>query len=244
MRAITQAEFFGTPLNIIDHAGKHWLTAEEVGLALGYDPANARHGIIRLYKRNADEFTEADTGVVKLTTPGGPQDTRIFSDTGCHKLGFFASTPRAKDFRTWASKVLAAQPEATALPPLSTRTGKGRVAITREIEQQVLQAFADGHARKDIARALGISAATVSLLLHAKYRFAPHLGESLCSDVLIDAVVERHRQNELERLRAEQQRIANLYCSRSSNQRLTRALDAVGADLLPLHGHISGKVLA
>jgi len=27
--ALTTAEFFGTPVTIHDHAGRHWLTAEE-----------------------------------------------------------------------------------------------------------------------------------------------------------------------------------------------------------------------
>lgn len=35
------AEFFGSPVSIIDHAGKHWLTAEQAGRCLGYNEANA-----------------------------------------------------------------------------------------------------------------------------------------------------------------------------------------------------------
>lgn len=97
---ITLAEFNGTRLSIIDHAGKKWLTAEQIGRALGYDESNARKGVLKLYERHGDEFTEADTGVVKMTTPGGIQAARIFSDTGCYKLGFFANTARAKEFRT------------------------------------------------------------------------------------------------------------------------------------------------
>lgn len=116
--ALTTAEFFGTPVNIIDHAGKHWLTAEEAGLCLGYNPANARQGTLKIYERHQDEFTEADTFVVKLTTNplGGNPNSRIFSDTGCIKLGFFTNTPRAKDFRTWAARVLAGN----AVPPAPT----------------------------------------------------------------------------------------------------------------------------
>jgi prophage antirepressor-like protein len=109
MNQLIPAEFHGTPLSIIDHGGQKWLTAAEIGGCLGYDPSNARKGVLKLYERHGDEFTEEDTGVVKLTTPSGKQVSRIFSATGCIKLGFFASTPRSSEFRTWASKVLAAR---------------------------------------------------------------------------------------------------------------------------------------
>jgi prophage antirepressor-like protein len=109
MDHLIPAEFHGTPLSIIDHGGQKWLTAAEIGGCLGYDPSNARKGVLKLYERHGDEFTEEDTGVVKLTTPSGKQVSRIFSATGCIKLGFFASTPRSSEFRTWASKVLAAR---------------------------------------------------------------------------------------------------------------------------------------
>lgn len=104
------AEFHGTSLSIIDHAGQKWLTAEEVGRCLGYDPSNARKGVIKLFERHGDEFTEQDTFVVKLTSNArGNPTTRIFSATGCIKVGFFAQTNRAREFRTWASQALARQ---------------------------------------------------------------------------------------------------------------------------------------
>ncbi|WP_153159661.1 BRO family protein [Zoogloea sp. 1C4] len=101
------AEFHGTPLSIIDRDGQKWLTSEEVGRCLGYAEANARKGISKLYNAHADEFTDADKGVAELATPGGKQSVTIFSSTGCIKLGFFANTPRAKEFRAWASEALA-----------------------------------------------------------------------------------------------------------------------------------------
>ncbi len=104
------AEFHGTPLNVVDHQGQKWLTAEQAGLCLGYDPSNARNRVTKIYERHSDEFAEQDTIAVKLTANSrGNPTTRIFSATGCIKLGFFASTPRASEFRTWASKTLAAR---------------------------------------------------------------------------------------------------------------------------------------
>lgn len=127
------AEFFGSPVSIIDHAGQQWLTAEQAGRCLGYSEKTAASAIRKLFERHQDEFYEGtvqsdapfDTGVIEVMTPGGIQQCRIFSATGCQKLGFFARTPKAKDFRTWAAKVLAgrapapvpAEPAAPALAP-------------------------------------------------------------------------------------------------------------------------------
>lgn len=109
--AIQSATFHGQQLSIIDHESRKWLTAEQIGQALGYSPDNARKGINKVFERHGDEFSELDTCVVKLTSQGQGRDTRIFSDTGCIKLGFFANTPRAKEFRTWASRELASRNE-------------------------------------------------------------------------------------------------------------------------------------
>ena len=116
MTNLIPVDFHGLPLDILDHAGKRWLTAEQIGSALGYDESNARKGVQKIYERHGDEFTETDTCVVNLTTQGQARATRIFSDTGCIKLGFFANTARAKDFRTWAAKVLAGHPAVVPAP--------------------------------------------------------------------------------------------------------------------------------
>ena len=122
------AEFHGTTLNIIDHEGQKWLTAEQAGICLGYDQANARNRVTKIYERHSDEFTEQDTIAVKLTANSrGNPTTRIFSATGCIKLGFFASTPRARDFRTWASKVLAGQQSIAPVEP------SANLALAQEI---------------------------------------------------------------------------------------------------------------
>ncbi|MDD5176763.1 MAG: hypothetical protein PHQ05_10115 [Sterolibacterium sp.] len=123
---LTPAEFFGTPVSILDHAGKRWLTAEEAGRCLGYNDANTSAGIRNLYTRHADEFSEEDACRISLMRQGQNRESLIFSATGCQKLGFFANTCRAKDFRTWAAKVLAAQTYPIPLPT-SPLTGEERL---------------------------------------------------------------------------------------------------------------------
>lgn len=224
MNQVAQAEFFGTPVSIIDHAGKHWLTAEQVGLCLDYGKANARQGILKLYDRHADEFTDDDTGVVKLTTPGGIQPTRIFSSIGCIKLGFFSNTAKAKDFRTWAAKVLDTQPTTPA--PLA-RLGS-KVTVTRRLERQVFEAFVAGLSQKQIRLTLNTSEATVNLLLNAKYRFSPDAGEPECGQELLTAVAARHMKIEHDKLLVMQERIAQKFLAHNHNQELADLLDNVG----------------
>ncbi|MDO9141466.1 MAG: hypothetical protein Q7U38_14200 [Methylobacter sp.] len=109
MNTALQPQFNNTPVAIIDHNGKRWLTSAQVGICLGYAPDHARTSINKLYARHVDEFTLEDSTEVKLTSPQGTlQNTRIFSDTGCIKLAFFANTKASKDFRHFASQTLAA----------------------------------------------------------------------------------------------------------------------------------------
>ncbi len=110
------AEFFGDPVSIIDHDGQQWLTAEQAGRCLGYSEAQSRKAVVNLYNKHADEFSEDDMSVIELMTEAGLRECRIFSSTGCSKLGFFARTARAKEFRTWASKVLSKKLAAPVAP--------------------------------------------------------------------------------------------------------------------------------
>lgn len=107
MNALVQ-QFNPSQIAIIDHDGGKWLTAEQLGLALGFSDKRARDGVNNLYNRHIDEFSEKDSVTVKLTaTDGKAYKTRIFSHSGCNLLSFFANTPNAKAFRAWAKTKLA-----------------------------------------------------------------------------------------------------------------------------------------
>lgn len=229
--ALTTAEFFGTPVTIHDHAGRHWLTAEEAGRCLGYNEANARQGINNLYNRHTDEFTEEDTCVISLMTQVQGRDLRIFSATGCQKLGFFANTARAKDFRTWAARVLAgsAVPPAPTLAPWRPLPGQPRV--TRRAERLAMELFVAGHDMAAISKQIGVSRSSVSLMLHGKYQFAPGAGAAECSPELIATVAACHLAAEQARLSVMQERIAQRYLSTANNQALALALEQVGRQL-------------
>lgn len=224
---MTALTFRDTRLDVIDRNGQRWLTAEQIGLALGYAPDKSRQSVNNLYNRHADEFTEADTTVIKLMTVTGDKDSRIFSATGCNLLSFFANTPRAKEFRVWAKQVLAAQPALVA----PARGPSGRVLITREMERRVLELFVAGWRQRAIAREMGVSAPAINLLLHAKYQFSPAAGAPQCSPELLAAVAAKHLENEQARLIEQQQRLAQRFCNSAHNQPLADQLDRIGRHL-------------
>ncbi|MDP0922206.1 P22AR C-terminal domain-containing protein [Klebsiella pneumoniae] len=95
--------FHNTSFAYMEMGGQVWLTAAEVGQALEYADDKA---VQRIYSRHADEFTAQMTGVVKLTTPSGRQESRVFSLRGAHLVAMFARTPKAKEFRRWVLDLL------------------------------------------------------------------------------------------------------------------------------------------
>ncbi|MDI9801756.1 P22AR C-terminal domain-containing protein [Citrobacter koseri] len=95
--------FHNTSFAYMEMAGQIWLTASEVSQALEYADDKS---VQRIYTRHADEFTEKMTGVVKLTTPRGMQESRVFSLRGAHLIAMFARTPKAKEFRRWVLDIL------------------------------------------------------------------------------------------------------------------------------------------
>lgn len=105
MNSVTKAElnFHGISLQPVSDISGIWLTANQIGYALQYADDKA---VQRIYARHLDEFTEKMSTVVKLTTPSGKQDTRVFSLRGAHLIAMFARTPVAKEFRRWLLDIL------------------------------------------------------------------------------------------------------------------------------------------
>lgn len=101
---MTTLTFQNTTLSVINQRNQTFLTASELGKALEYaDPVKA---IVKIYDRNADEFTPEMTALVEMQTAGGLQKVRIFSLRGAHLIAMFARTKVAKDFRKWVLDIL------------------------------------------------------------------------------------------------------------------------------------------
>lgn len=129
-------EFGSTKFEVVDHNGRPWLQARQLGEALGYSRPDA---ILNIYDRNKDEFTTDMTTTIELMVGVVAQKVRIFSPRGCHLLSMFARTPVAKQFRKWVLDVLdkLATEEAQNTPTHST----GPDSPIGPADQNILQAI-------------------------------------------------------------------------------------------------------
>lgn len=130
--------FDDVEFDVVDIHNVPWLRGPQIGDALGYIK-EGRVAIDRLYKSNADEFSEDMTQILDLPTAGGIQPVRIFSPRGCYLLAMLARTERAKAFRQWVLDVL----EGRVLPHEARPTTVGqrislhklRSTLLRELQQ-------------------------------------------------------------------------------------------------------------
>ena len=113
--AIIATGFNGVQFEEITRNNEPWIRGSQVASALGYAKPER---VTELYTRHAEEFTDSMTAVITLPTPGGPQETRIFSLRGCHLLAMFARTTVAKQFRVWVLDVLETLNKVEPLPLL------------------------------------------------------------------------------------------------------------------------------
>ena len=130
---MTTLTFQNTNLSVINQRNQTFLTASDLGKALEYaDPVKA---IVKIYDRNADEFTAEMTALVEMKTAGGIQKVRIFSLRGAHLIAMFARTKIAKAFRKWVLDVLDEEvKKSTALLP-NTITPEQQQAIQSAVQQ-------------------------------------------------------------------------------------------------------------
>ena len=101
---MTTLTFQNTTLSVINQHNQTFITANDLGLALEY--AVPMQAVLKIYDRNADEFTPEMTALIEMPTAGGLQKVRIFSLRGAHLIAMFARTKVAKDFRKWVLDIL------------------------------------------------------------------------------------------------------------------------------------------
>lgn len=130
---MTTLTFQNTTLSVINQNNKTFFTATDLGNALEYiQPSIA---VMKIYDRNADEFTAEMTALVEMQTAGGIQKVRIFSLRGAHLIAMFARTKIAKEFRKWVLDILDEEvKKTTALLP-NTLTPEQQQAIQSAVQQ-------------------------------------------------------------------------------------------------------------
>lgn len=106
--AKSDLNFHGIQLQPVANLDDVWLTSSDIAKALGYASPKS---VSTIYSRNADEFTEAMSMVIKMKTNGinnnlRDKSVRVFSLRGCHLIAMFATTSVAKEFRRWVLDIL------------------------------------------------------------------------------------------------------------------------------------------
>jgi len=153
--------FESTEFDVVDIHQIPWLRGYQIGSALEYSDGSV--AIAKLYERNADEFTDEMTQVVKVQTAGGIQPVRIFSPRGCYLLGMLASTEKAKAFRAWVLDVLEGRVAPQEMRPMSVTQ---RIATMKLYTAQLEKLKAETNAgmrealhqlASQLARLLGVS---------------------------------------------------------------------------------------
>lgn len=102
-------ERFGIdPDQIIHEDGRYWMTAEQLGKALGY--RYPREGIMKIYHRHKEEL-EPYVCVVNLTTQitgrgSGAKGTTLIDTEGQRTIALLANTPKAARFRAFVVNLL------------------------------------------------------------------------------------------------------------------------------------------
>lgn len=108
MKLIT-TEIFNTVscdfyLSESDQKSEIMLTREQIGSALGYkDPKVAIAKIHLKHKDRLDKFS----GITKLVTPSGTQDTYLYTERGVMEICRWSRQPKANEFMDWCWDIIA-----------------------------------------------------------------------------------------------------------------------------------------
>ncbi len=133
------AQFEGRSLEVIDLDGRLAMTAEMVGIGLGY--SEPRIAVNKIFNRHADEFEKGvDYTVTNLPTAKGDKEMIVFFQTGVNLLGFFSKQPLAKAFRRWAKYVLSGT---ARVPESNTNIDLGEYVSLQQKYIQLLEAECD-----------------------------------------------------------------------------------------------------
>lgn len=103
--------FDGAAISIIDRNGRAWITQTDLtkalygikdgeGVVTSDDTLrHATQSVNRLFNKNKDEFSAAETATLTMETDRGPSQVRIYSTRGCRLMGMLAKTPSGRLFR-------------------------------------------------------------------------------------------------------------------------------------------------
>lgn len=126
-------------------SNEFYMTREQIGTALEY-PAGAK-AIAQIHSRNADRLNPM-SGVLKMKTPGGEQDTFVYTLRGVMEICRFSRQPKADKFMDFVwdvmeslyagRNVLATPDQQTALAPQSMQLMMDSILKSQSVMAQYI----------------------------------------------------------------------------------------------------------
>ena len=104
LQLIKSSKFGEIECDIYSNEEEMFMTTEQLGCCLGY--AYGKQAISKILDRNNYLKDKEFSGVVKLGTPSGEQETRVFTEDGIYEVTMLAKTEKAKEFRRFIRKLL------------------------------------------------------------------------------------------------------------------------------------------
>lgn len=100
---VKSADFGAVTIDLYRDDRDMWLTRDQIGTALEYkDPRVALAKIHDRHKDRLDRFS----GVTKVVTPGGQQETVVYSPRGVYEICRWSQQPKANAFFDWVYDLL------------------------------------------------------------------------------------------------------------------------------------------
>lgn len=158
---ITKANFHGQPLDVWEINGQRWLRGGQIASPLMTSPGTIK----KIFKRHRSEFTSEMTAIITVPTPGGAQQSRIFSARGAALIAMLAQSPRAAEFRVWILDMLEGRDRQAPPEPALTATARGqliRLAMKADPRlRSLLRYLKLGLTQREAAKLLDLSPASV-----------------------------------------------------------------------------------
>ena len=150
-------------------SGEFYMTREQIGQALEY-PAGSK-AIAQIHSRNADRLNPM-SGVLKMKTPGGEQDTFVYNIRGVMEICRFSRQDKADKFMDFVwnvmeslyngNSVLAAPDQQTAVSNDTFKLMFDTLVKSQETANTLVQSFIED--QKDSRTAMAAMMNTMSLL--------------------------------------------------------------------------------
>ncbi len=91
-------------MDIINQDDNYFLTATDIGKALGYE--RPKDAILKIYERNRELFEDYSTTVKLTAVDGKKRDQRIFNEEGIILLAMKSNQPIAIKMQKWIARLV------------------------------------------------------------------------------------------------------------------------------------------